>query len=379
MIRINSDNPCDLVTWAASADGSFTIKSAIQTLHDNQINPHNSVFNEIWSWIGPQRIKAFLWFLASDALLTNSSRVKRRLTNQDTCSICNHNSESTLHAIRDCSWAKQAWMHFVPYRQQREFFNLNLHDWISFNLSALHGTYSRKRWSLIFGFTAAGVWAGRNAHIFYGLVLNIQSTCSSIRRSLAEAFQIFVLPQQQHMLLGNSHINWVHWERPEFGWIKLNSDGSSVVSTYQGACGGIFRNHHGNFILAYATHLQNVSPLEAELIGILKGLQFAWRNKYNNLIVEVDSAHVIRLLNAGCPESHPLHSLLFDIQTLVQRAWLVHFQHTMRETNQVANNLAAYGLQLASNDSDCIFHDIPAFISLCLAADYRGTWFPRSL
>ncbi|KAJ1384064.1 Ribonuclease H domain [Sesbania bispinosa] len=185
----------------------------------------------------------------------------------------------------------------------------------------------------------------------------------TIRRSLVEAFQIFVLPPQQHLLLGNAHINWVRWERPKFGWSKLNSDGSSVVSTQQGACGGIFRNHHGNFLLAYATHLQNVSPLEAELIGILKGLQFAWRNKYNNLIVEVDSAHALRLLTAGCQESHLLHSFLIDIQTLVQRAWLVHFHHTLREANQVANSPAAYGLQLSSDDSDCIFQDILAFLS----------------
>ncbi|MBA0580765.1 hypothetical protein Gorai_022969, partial [Gossypium raimondii] len=42
----------------------------------------------------------------------------RGLSYNISCPICGHETEDTLHVLRDCSIAKEAWMHVVPIEQQ---------------------------------------------------------------------------------------------------------------------------------------------------------------------------------------------------------------------------------------------------------------------
>ncbi|KAJ1412732.1 Ribonuclease H domain [Sesbania bispinosa] len=361
-VEVNVNSPHDSVSWSASVDGTFYIKSAVLSIRDHHSHPNSEVFKKVWFWAGPQRIKTFLWLLASDSLLSNSNRVRRHLTDQASCTLCNHHTESNLHAIRDCSWARQVWKSFIHHRNQREFFNLNLHDWLLFNFSTMQGDASRKSWPLTFGLIAAGVWAGRNAFIFYGVALNIPATCRSLKHQVDESVRVFISPSRQHLALGSSNIRGVRWEPPDDGCIKLNSDGAAVNNSHYGACGGVFRNHHGNFLLAFSHCFDKNSPLEAELLGILKGLHLAWDYHYYNLIVEVDCAHAIRLINSGFQDPHPLKKPIDPIQSILTRHWCVRFHHVLREANQPADMIAAFGLHQTNSDS--VFNEILLFYLL---------------
>ncbi|KAJ1395133.1 Ribonuclease H domain [Sesbania bispinosa] len=241
----------------------------------------------------------------------------------------------------------------------------------------MQGNASRKSWPLTFGIIAAGVWVGRNAFIIDGVVLNIPAACRSLNHQVDEVVRVFISPSRQQLALASSNIRWVRWEPSDDGWIKLNSDGAAVNNSHYGACCGVFRNHHGNFLLAFSHRFDNNSPLEAELLGILKGLHLAWQYQYYNLIVEVDCAHVIHLINLGCQGSHPLKKLIDPIQSILIRHWCVHFHHVMREANQPADRMVAFGLH--QTNLDCIFNEIPPFLSLSRAANSRGTWFSRSV
>ncbi|KAJ1391001.1 hypothetical protein SESBI_37020 [Sesbania bispinosa] len=116
----------------------------------------------------------------------------------------------------------------------------------------MQGNASRKSWPLTFGIIVAGVWAGRNAFIFYGVALNIPVTCRSLNHQVDEVARVFISPSRQQLTLASSNFRWVRWEPPDDGWIKLNSDGAAVNNSHYGACGGVFRNHHGNFVLAFS-------------------------------------------------------------------------------------------------------------------------------
>ena len=50
-------------------------------------------------------VKLFLWLAMHDKLLTNTERVRRRLTDNDICEKCHNEIESTLHVLRDCPFA----------------------------------------------------------------------------------------------------------------------------------------------------------------------------------------------------------------------------------------------------------------------------------
>lgn len=71
--------------------------------------------------------------------------------------------------------------------------------------------------------------------------------------------------------------------------MKLNCDGSVRNNGGSAGCGGLMRDEHGAFVLAFTRRLQRCSPLEAELSGILHGLQILWKKKIKNVVVETDS------------------------------------------------------------------------------------------
>ncbi|KAJ1434239.1 Reverse transcriptase zinc-binding domain [Sesbania bispinosa] len=247
---VNSDEPVDLGAIIADFlsrgqwnNGYFTIRSAINNLHHTSVPPHVRLFKIIWSWVGPQRIKAFLWLLANNALLSNSNRCRRHIAHSALCSICYQSDESILHVVRDCAWARNVWLHFLPRQLYREFFTLNLTDWILFNPSSRQKSSSNKDWDLTFPFVAAGVWFSRNAFLFDNSSLDSMVTSFAVHRQIEEAHCVFRSVNQQ-LRSDNSPPHWIRWFPPKPDWIKINSDGSFIPSSFQAGCGGLFRNHH---------------------------------------------------------------------------------------------------------------------------------------
>ena len=72
-------------------------------------NIENSMFNVIWKAKAPQRLKAFMWLAANDALLPNCAWLKRGLAINDSSVLCGVATEITLHALRGCPKAKELW------------------------------------------------------------------------------------------------------------------------------------------------------------------------------------------------------------------------------------------------------------------------------
>ncbi|KAJ1424972.1 Reverse transcriptase zinc-binding domain [Sesbania bispinosa] len=156
----------DSTLWSASPDGMFTVKIVVQAINNWMPGSHSPLFKRIWSSPCPEWIRTFIWLLENNALLTNSCRVRCHMTDSDVCPCCSQNSESVLHVIRDCQWAKQVWIQFIPRNSVREFFSSSLLDWLEFNFLSSHDHSSRKDWPLTFGFVSAGIWQRRNAHVF---------------------------------------------------------------------------------------------------------------------------------------------------------------------------------------------------------------------
>lgn len=54
----------DVYLWMASSDGVFSTASAYRALHGNQTHGDQTLFQLVWKWKGPERIRHFLWKLA---------------------------------------------------------------------------------------------------------------------------------------------------------------------------------------------------------------------------------------------------------------------------------------------------------------------------
>ncbi|KAL5846735.1 hypothetical protein ACOSQ3_010259 [Xanthoceras sorbifolium] len=114
-------------------------------------------------------------------------------------------------------------------------------------------------------------------------------------------------------------------------WVKLNVDGSRN-SLGCIAVGGVIRNSLGQWLGGFTANK-----------GSGSGLLYAWQAGYKFLIVETDSANVVKLLSQGVQDCHPLFYLLQKCQSLIQEDWVCKIVNIYREANKMADYLAKMG------------------------------------
>ncbi|CAN0913523.1 Putative ribonuclease H protein At1g65750 [Linum grandiflorum] len=110
----SADLGTDSLVWGFEPSGKFTIRSAYLLLKDLQEEIPDQRWKGIWKWHGPNKIRHFLWLASHNRLLTNEECGHRHLTNQVLCSFCSANTESCIHILRDCHFARQVWSEVLP-------------------------------------------------------------------------------------------------------------------------------------------------------------------------------------------------------------------------------------------------------------------------
>lgn len=110
----------------------------------------------------------FSWIMGHDKLLTNAERWKRKISSSKWCARCDCEEEDTLHAIRDCCWAKEVWLLIIPAPLQHVFFSLDLKEWFLWMLEGGRERARDLRWTAKLLTTCWWQWRWRNAEIFQG-------------------------------------------------------------------------------------------------------------------------------------------------------------------------------------------------------------------
>lgn len=103
----SSEEDSDQMGWLYM-NGAFTVCSAYRlymALHT--ASPPWRRWRMIWKLQVQQRVKAFLWILAHDRLLTNYGQWRRKMTDSPGCFRCNGDIEDSLHTLRDCPSSKE--------------------------------------------------------------------------------------------------------------------------------------------------------------------------------------------------------------------------------------------------------------------------------
>lgn len=70
----------------------------------------NSWARHIWKLHVPVKIKHFSWRFCSDSLPTRLNLYKRKIISSPVCLLCGSDTETALHALRDCNFVKQVWV-----------------------------------------------------------------------------------------------------------------------------------------------------------------------------------------------------------------------------------------------------------------------------
>ena len=64
----------------------------------------------------------------------------------------------------------------------------------------------------------------------------------------------------------------IRWERPNSGWVKLNTDGAASGSTNTTGCGGLIRNDQGNWLVGFSRNIGLANSFMAETWALRDGL-----------------------------------------------------------------------------------------------------------
>ncbi|KAK8503516.1 hypothetical protein V6N12_066203 [Hibiscus sabdariffa] len=89
--------------------------------------------------------------------------------------------------------------------------------------------------------------------------------------------------------------------------------------------GGIFRSNDGSWILGFNKTIGILCPLQTELWEILLGLQLAWENGFERLLIQSDNREAIKRVSASTTSSDPC-SLVRSIAALRYRGWTTETQ-----------------------------------------------------
>ncbi|CAL8105061.1 unnamed protein product [Prunus armeniaca] len=333
----------DAQIWKFSSNGIFSVKSAYNMVFEGS-TCSDVAWTILWKLRIPPKLHIFFWLVFQGKILFNEQRVRRQLSLDASCGSCHWPMESILHILHDCVKAKKVWNALLNSSQSARFFTVDFQPWLRVNLM------SKIVWADELAFDSIQIITAAVKELFK------TSNVSSTKCAKVEA--------------------WFAWEPLPARVFKLNVDGSRKVASGHIGAGGVLRDVSGDWCSGFAVNLGKGQILEAELWGLFFGLRMAVAKGFNNLIVEMDSAVAIQLVQQHDSLTlHPLASLVSSCWQLMQQLENCSLHHIFREKNSVADRLAAWSYNL--DLGICVFDEAPSWIGTSLVDDLLGVSRPR--
>ncbi|MBA0805714.1 hypothetical protein Gohar_005206 [Gossypium harknessii] len=233
----------------------------------------------------PHNVFAIIWVVFKGRLFMNVEKCMRGLSEDPSCKLCGNAKESCLHVIQDCPKVKEVWNQLIPSRILDRFFTYSLENWLSTNLvNKLDVTFQDVDWLSLFGIVCWKIWKQWNRQI-------------NSRGSIG---------------------TWIRnerWAPLPVSFFKINIDGTRNLNLGSAWSTTVARDEHDNWMWGIGRSIGRCSVLQVELWVIYDGLQLAWEAKWDNVIIETDSAQAIK----GVHEEfigHFTRDLIVQIQEL---------------------------------------------------------------
>ena len=89
----------------------------------------------------------------------------------------------------------------------------------------------------------------------------------------------------------------VRWEKPQVGWVRLNTDGSAIGNPGRAGGGGILQDDQGRWIASFSKNIGLSTSFMAELWALSDGLIFCNDLNYSAVDVQIDAKTIVGLLS----------------------------------------------------------------------------------
>ena len=123
----------------------------------------------------------------------------------------------------------------------QQFYSQELRDWLISNAN-LKAPFIANGipWNVVFSFAVWLIWKQQNQVVFNHKSPNL-NICRLIKMQANEFFLCLNNPKCNHQMI----TKLIKWERPESGWLKLNTDGSFDDLLGNAGGGGLIRDEQG--------------------------------------------------------------------------------------------------------------------------------------
>ncbi|MBA0701330.1 hypothetical protein Goari_021927, partial [Gossypium aridum] len=278
-ISIGGEGQEDRMVWYHNPHGSYTSKSAYSwlLLKEMGYGPHRFHWKAIWKLDTLPKIWVFAW--RDEILPTNCKIASIRQGFDKGCPRCRAETETVLHALKDCPTSKEV---LSTGGWSRSFISKNYDhcsDWLEDLMRVLD-----KRAMADLMTTLWNCWNNRNNFIFRGKEKEAKQIWERAS-NLSKEFPICNMTNEP-LLSQNAMVK--KWKKPPKGFIKINFD--ATVSDDRIGFGTIIRDEEG-FVLRGGGGFKEgrVSVEEAECMAFEESINVARRLKLKeHVLFETD-------------------------------------------------------------------------------------------
>ncbi|KAI8541442.1 hypothetical protein RHMOL_Rhmol08G0061000 [Rhododendron molle] len=218
------DPQSDITVWNSSPYGTFSSKSAWLLTRNFACTPPFDNWTWIWKIKANPRIRNFFWLAAQNRLKTKNLLFSRNISQNDLCEICNADSETTTHVLRDCHVAASVWEGVGIPNSALPFFLSPLPFWLKLNCETKILHQSGIPWRIVFPFTCWNIWLLRNKTLFQNEPHRARDHLNSTIASsiaLAVEWNHIAIPALEPRKRITVLVKWCPPSTPSF---KLNTD-----------------------------------------------------------------------------------------------------------------------------------------------------------
>ncbi|CAA7051877.1 unnamed protein product [Microthlaspi erraticum] len=322
----------------------------------------------IWKLHTANKIKHFLWKIASKSLPTRATLRRRHIIRTSLCLRCCQQEETANHIFFECPYAQQVWrasglFHSALFDPLMELETKLVSFLLNPTVYTSMYTQHQVLWVLW------RIWKSRNVLIFQQKSIHWRSLTRYAMNDASEWIRAQEMTQEAQHQSNNDGREFRHrlWITIQ-GWVKCNYDGSFRGEDHNAKAGWIVRDDRGTYLGSGQAEAKKVSSaIEAEFQALIISMQNCWCQGYRHIIFEGDSRNVVNLVNNS--------SLNFVLFNWIREVWSwmakfkdIAFTWVPREGNQAADLLATRNLP---NHTNFVYHSyVPEFMSNVLHNDF---------
>ncbi|KAE8685834.1 bromodomain and WD repeat-containing protein 3-like isoform X4 [Hibiscus syriacus] len=353
-----TDSVEDFLSWSASGDGLFSVKSCRKEL--GKVSGESDLWVKgVWQGLSPPRVEVFLWQLAHQKVAVREELVKRglQLGDEILCPFCKKQVESVQHLFISCDVVWELWNKIASYWEIALVLPKDppslLCSWGELRGKSLI-------WKFIPGVVFWSIWKARNAMVFDGSPLDRMSLFFIARFRLSKWFlaKYPKCPIQEDVLIGDPSLadgikalniynfQVSRWIPPPMDFLKMNVDGAVRLDGSNGGIGGILRDWNSNSLLTFSENVGQGPPPVAELKAIKRGIEIYMSScwvKVGRLIVESDCKSAVEWVHTPAMAPVFILPLVKEISSFITDR--VHSIRLIpRVCNGEADSLAKMGI-----------------------------------